>query len=245
MNKLFFGIVGILAVVLIVIFGSGIIEKDVQLDGLKIVTPAGYEKGSESTESEIILSNAENTIRITPANLGGLESFNEKYSTLASKNIDINGIKVLFKKYRYYNINEDNCTYDYMFNLNGKYFNINSKYKTLDKNILTEMLGENIVNSSEKIKLPDITVEETWKTDKNKDTSSSISSDSSSSGTESIFTNNVLERYDSDGDGKISRSEWNTWCSYEGYDSMSNCDTNGDGYCSRSELNAYSKKYGY
>ncbi len=73
----------------------------------------------------------------------------------------------------------------------------------------------------------------------------SSSSNGDYSGTEDIFTKNVLESYDLDGDGRISRSEWSTWCSYEGYDSMSNADTNGDGYCSKSELNTYSHKYGY
>ncbi|KZX16723.1 EF hand [Methanobrevibacter cuticularis] len=105
-------------------------------------------------------------------------------------------------------------------------------------------MNDSIDNGSSSVDSDETNITSTDSSEKS-DNAPIDTSSSSSGGTEEIFTNNVLERYDFDGDGRISRSEWNTWCSYEGYDSMSNCDTNGDGYCSRSELNTYSHKYGY
>ena len=92
------------------------------------------------------------------------------------------------------------------------------------------------------------------KTKKNEDTSSHTSTSSSSSssstsspssGYSSVFVKNVLEMYDEDGDGGLSSSEWDYWCSREGYAPMSDCDTNGDGFCSQSELATYSHDFGY
>ena len=92
------------------------------------------------------------------------------------------------------------------------------------------------------------------RTNKNKDassdtstssSSSSSSTSSSSSSYSSVFVKNVLEMYDLDGDGGLSSSEWDYWCSREGYAPMSDCDTNGDGFCSQSELATYSHDFGY
>ena len=75
--------------------------------------------------------------------------------------------------------------------------------------------------------------------------SSSTIQSSSSSDYSSVFVKNVLEMYDSDGDGGLSSSEWDYWCSREGYAPMSDCDLNGDGFCSKSELATYSHDFGY
>ncbi|MCL2116205.1 MAG: hypothetical protein FWH29_08290, partial [Methanobrevibacter sp.] len=154
-----------------------------EVDGLKITTPTGYEKSSESM-TELELSNGNNVITVYSQNLEQLKSFNKKYSTLKSKNMDVDGINILFKEYEFSYINP----YYYMFNINGKYFVINSQEES-NETILSEMLAENNVSSSDKIELPDIEVEKE-KPDSNKD--SSTSTDSGYSGTEAIFTKNVL-----------------------------------------------------
>jgi len=240
MKKYLFGAIIILAVVLV----SGCIWDDVQIDGLHITTPNGYEKSDDSSESELEFSNENNVIKVSSQSFDELERHNEKYSTLESKNMSIHGINILFKKYNFSYINP----YYYMFNLNGNYFVINSQ-EPLDESLLSEMLEENKVNSSNKLQLPDIIIKEETETDTKEDSSSNSDSNSDSSSDSSEmatwFANKALEKYDADGDGRLSRSEWNTWCYYEGYDSMSNCDTNGDGYCSVSELKEYSHKFGY
>lgn len=236
MKKYIFGII----VILTVVFVSGCVsDTDNQLDGLNITIPDGYKQDIEDDGAfRVLLYNGNNKIWIYGPNATNLENLNEGYLTSKSEYMNINGINILFKK------SDIKNRYFYLFNLNGNEFYIDS-VQPLNESILTELLMNNTVISSDKIELSDTTLEEKQQINNNKNNGISSSSDSDYGGTEEIFTKNVLERYDSDGDGRISRSEWNTWCSYEGYDSMSNCDTNGDGYCSRSELNAYSHKYGY
>jgi hypothetical protein len=87
----------------------------------------------------------------------GVEKYNAEWTSLKSKNMTINGIHIVYKEYKNYN-GKNNRSYNYIFNLNGHYYIIES-FTPLSKNIIKNMLINNLVKNSIKFVLQNLIYE--------------------------------------------------------------------------------------
>ncbi|KZX12259.1 hypothetical protein [Methanobrevibacter curvatus] len=128
-------------------------EEDPKLEHIGIVAPEGYEITQEDS-AVLKLYDGSNAIFVYETDKEGVEKYNTEWTSLKSKNMTINGIHIIYKEYKNYN-GKNNRSYNYIFNLNGHYYIVES-FAPLNKNIIKNMLISNLVKSSTEFTLPNL-----------------------------------------------------------------------------------------